>query len=169
MNRNIELKARCPDLATTREAARSLGARFEAVLHQTDTYFHCAQGRLKLREINGERAELIAYRRDNTPQARQSNYIIIPVPNPTSIRAALESALTLRGQVVKRRELWLWRNVRIHLDEVRDLGSFLELEAVVSEQCDEITSARNLHELREALRVDEADLVSSSYSDLFGM
>jgi len=33
--------------------------------------------------------------------------------------------------VSKRREIYLWHNVRIHLDAVTGLGSFVEFEAVL--------------------------------------
>ncbi len=68
--KNIELKARCADLGAAREAALVAGARVVGVLNQIDTYFVVPHGRLKLREINGERAELIQYDRDNDPNAR---------------------------------------------------------------------------------------------------
>jgi adenylate cyclase class IV len=37
----------------------------------------------------------------------------------------------------QRREIYLYHNVRIHLDEVEDLGTFLEFEAVLGPNVDD--------------------------------
>jgi adenylate cyclase class IV len=42
--------------------------------------------------------------------------------------------------VAKRRHLLLWEGVRIHLDEVERLGTFIELEAVAPPDSDSPTS-----------------------------
>ncbi len=46
---NIELKARCPDPNETVKRLLALGARLEGVNAQTDVYYQCHSGRLKLR------------------------------------------------------------------------------------------------------------------------
>ncbi|MGK3856667.1 class IV adenylate cyclase, partial [Enterococcus faecium] len=82
-------------------------------------------GRLKLREIDGQAAVLIWYDRPDHDAARLSKYHLVPVADPAALKAALTDALGVRGEVRKRREIYLWHNVRIHLDEVAGLGSFL--------------------------------------------
>ena len=164
--RNIELKARCPDLNGAREAARSIGARECGVLVQTDTYFHVPHGRLKLREIQGRSAELIWYSRPDSIQLRASDYIISPIADPTSLLGALSSAFGVRGRVCKRRELWLLSNVRIHLDDVRDLGTFVEYEAVIDHPADESSSRDLLDRLKLAMKIQSHDLIGGSYLDL---
>src|SRR5204863_8692897 len=111
MRRNIELKARCRDLAAAGAAAIQIGAAPQRVLVQTDAYFHVPQGRLKLREIEGEPAELIFYQRADSTTSRDSHYEISPVPNPASMMAALGGALGVRAIVRKRRALLLRRSV----------------------------------------------------------
>jgi adenylate cyclase class 2 len=167
--RNIELKARCRDLASAANAARSLGAVRQGVLVQTDTYFHVSQGRLKLREHEGGRAELIAYSRPDHPEFRASEYHVVPVPNSVELKAALASALGVRGEVHKRRDLYLWRNVRIQLDDVNGLGTFVEFEAVMSPGEDDGTSLERLRVLSKSLGVRDEDRVAQSYSDLLGL
>ena len=68
-------------------------------------------------------------------------------------------------EVEKTRQVWLWENVRIHLDEVTGLGRFLELEAVTEDRGVEESQARVEH-LMKALSIDPGDLVAESYSDL---
>src|SRR4051794_40389645 len=118
MKKNIEIKAKCNNLAAARRAAKRVGARRVGGLHQGDTYFHVARGRLKLREIRGAGAEMIWYVRPNRAAARESNYTLVPVEEPGPLKRALAAALGVRSIVRKRRELWIYENVRIHLDEV---------------------------------------------------
>lgn len=164
MRRNIEIKRRCPDLAGPRGWCRNQ-ATSGGVLQQVDTYFHVPHGRLKLREINDSQFELIWYDRVDTSQPRPSNYLLLPVPNRERMKRWLVP-LGQVAQVVKRRELYHWHNVRIHLDEVLSLGCFVELEAVVGEDFDHSTSERNLQTVRAALRLDECDAIEQSYADL---
>ena len=171
-NRNLELKARCPDLARAADAARSIGATRDGVLEQLDTYFHFPHGRLKLRETAGRGAELIAYERANDPAVRGSDYYVIPIADAAAaaaMKAALAKRLAVRGTVSKRRELFLWHNVRIHLDDVAGLGTFLEFEAVISPADDEAVSRERLARLGEALGVRDEDRIAVSYADLAGL
>ena len=168
-NRNLELKARCPDLARAADAARSIGATRDGVLEQLDTYFHFPHGRLKLRETTGRGAELIAYERANDAAVRASDYYVIPIAEPAAMKAALAERLGVRGTVSKRRALFLWHNVRIHLDDVAGLGTFLEFEAVISAADDEAVSRERLARLGEALGVRDEDRIAVSYADLAGL
>ncbi len=166
MPRNIELKARCPDLPLAASRSKSLGAREAGILNQVDTYYHVKQGRLKLRTIDNDRAELIFYHRDNSSEVRPSDYQIVAITDPAALNVVLSQSLGVIARVRKRRRLLLWENVRIHLDDVDQLGTFLEFEAVVSPAADEATSHRRVAELRAALQISDADLIDSSYSDL---
>jgi predicted adenylyl cyclase CyaB len=167
--RNLERKARHADLAATREAALRHGAHFFADERQTDTYFHVAHGRLKLREIDGQPAVLIAYDRPNLVTARLSRYHLVPAPDSAALKAALATALGVRGVVRKRRSIYLWHNVRIHLDELEGLGRFVEFEAVLSPTDDEATAHDRLKELGKVLGLQEDDYFAPSYADLLGL
>jgi adenylate cyclase class IV len=173
LKRNIELKARCRDQAAARAAAESLGARSAGILNQIDTYYRVDRGRLKMREINGESAELIWYHRPTHPEARPSDYCVAPMNIETiaATKAALAGALTVRGVVTKRRELWLWHNVRIHLDTVEQLGTFIEYEAVIGNGPgeDEATARERLDQLSQAMHIGSKDQIAESYSDLLGI
>jgi adenylate cyclase class IV len=168
--RNIELKARCGDLAAAAKRAASLGAERQGVLVQVDTYFRVPHGRLKMRETAGDaEAQLIWYERPDSTDFRGSDYYVLPIPKPLETRLALSAALGVRGEVRKRRQLWLWHNVRIHLDEVAGLGTFVEFEAVIAPGEDEEQSLDRLATLTGALNIGEADRVAVSYSDLLGI
>jgi predicted adenylyl cyclase CyaB len=167
LRRNLERKARCADLQAAAVAVGQLGARFAGVLEQTDVYFHVPHGRLKLRMITGQSAVLIWYERPDAATARWSHYHLVPIGDPNALRAALAAALGERGEVRKRRELWLWHNVRIHLDDVAGLGTFVEFEAVMAPEDDETTAHARLAQLAAALGLRPADDVAGSYGDLF--
>ena len=163
--RNVELKAHDPDPARTLERALAAGAEERGVLRQRDTYFAVPRGRLKLREEDPGGATLIAYDRPDAAAERVSDYRLVPVAEPGAMRDALAAANGVAVVVVKRRRLLLWETVRIHLDEVRGLGSFLELEAVAAPGSDLTRERAQVAHLREALEIRDEALVEGSYAD----
>jgi homotetrameric cytidine deaminase len=165
-SRNVELKARDPDPARTLERALAAGARDHGILHQRDTYFAVRHGRLKLREEEPGGATLIAYERPDTAAERVSDYRLVPVTDPAALRAALEATDGVLAVVAKARRLLLWEDsVRIHLDAVEGLGTFLELEAVASPGSDLAREHDQVARLRDALAIADAALVEGSYAD----
>lgn len=163
---NIELKARLASLDAARQIAGSVADTRLPDQHQIDTYFHCREGRLKLREIRGERAELIAYRRPNASGAKASSYFVVPVEAPERFKEALTTTLGVRSRVEKVREIYLHRNVRIHLDRVTGLGEFLEFEAVLGEQDSEADAQQLVRSLRQRFQITADDLLESSYGEM---
>jgi len=164
--RNLEIKAVDPDPARTLEAALALDARDHGVLRQRDTYFHAVQGRLKLREAPPAPAELIAYARTDLEGPKVSNYRVVPVADPGALAEALADALGVRVVVEKARRLLVWRNVRIHLDEVVGLGTFVELEAVAAGVGGLAEERDKVEGLLGALGVTPDRLVPTGYADL---
>jgi homotetrameric cytidine deaminase len=164
---NLELKAHDPNPQESEERCRALGASDQGVLHQRDTYFAGRHGRLKLREEGGSGAELIAYRRPDTTEAEQSAFIRADAADPAALHKALAAALGETVVVVKRRRLWMWENVRIHLDDVEGLGTFIELEALIGPGLNtpEEAAAKVTH-LRSELAIADDALVAVGYSDL---
>jgi adenylate cyclase class IV len=57
-------------------------------------------------------------------------------------------------------------NVRIHLDQVDRLGTFLEFEAVFQASGNEERAATQLAALSCEFGIQPADLIAGSYSDL---
>jgi homotetrameric cytidine deaminase len=165
-SRNIELKARDPQPARTLELALGLGAEDRGEIAQTDTYFARARGRLKLREQRPGDAELIQYRRSDAPGARESEYRRVPAADGPALREALDAALGTLVVVEKRRRLLLHENVRIHIDEVERLGSFVELEAVAQPDADLSPGQEKVRGIQAELEVGDDALVAESYSDL---
>lgn len=164
---NIELKATYPDLAMGEAAAQKLGAEFRGTLRQTDTYFHARHGRLKLRVLEGAPdGELIAYQRDDEARARTSRYEVIPIADAAAARRGLAGALGVRVIVTKRRDLWIWKNVRIHLDCVEHLGNFVEFEAVMGESGHKEEGRRLVGDLARLFGIAPGDVQRYSYAEL---
>lgn len=165
MPRNLELKARYPSLRNAARIARALGARNKEALRQTDTYFASAAGRrLKLREIAGQTAELISYRRPNRQGSRFSDYEKLAVRQASNVRAMLASALGIVCVVKKSRVVYIYHGARIHLDRVRGVGTYLEFEVPVGRNRDRAN--RLMRELVRRFRISRDSFVGSSYSDL---
>jgi homotetrameric cytidine deaminase len=175
--RNVELKARDPDPARTLSRALALGAEDSGEITQRDTYFRGARGRLKLREQTAPGSalwdelieyshELIGYLREDSTDPRTSTYHRVPVADVEAFREALDAAYGTFVTVTKRRRLLLWEGVRIHLDEVEGLGSFLELEAVAEPDSDLALERQKIERLRGELEIEDKNLVATSYADL---
>ena len=60
-------------------------------------------------------------------------------------------------------------HVRIHLDEVAGLGSFVEFEAVLGPEDDETTAHARLEYLGRTLQLNPSDHRGKSYADLLGL
>jgi homotetrameric cytidine deaminase len=164
---NLELKAHDRDPDTTAARCLALGATDGGVLRQTDTYFVARRGRLKLRVEEGALGgELIAYRRDDATEAVKSGYMLAAVAAPEELAEALDAALGTVAVVSKRRHLFLWEGVRIHLDEVDGLGGFVEFEAVLPDAGDLATAHAKVDRLRTELGIADDALVSVGYADL---
>lgn len=163
---NIEIKARYSDLERARQICRDLMCTFEGVLQQTDTYFHIPCGRLKLREINNCTAQLIFYERPDASGPKSSRYEIAPVKEPEAMKRLLQQSLGIWRIISKRRELYLYDEVRIHLDAVAGLGNFVELEGVLTTGGDRKSTQQKVEFLIRKLAISEAQLVPQSYSDL---
>jgi homotetrameric cytidine deaminase len=164
---NVELKARDPDPEATAARCLSLGATPAGTLRQRDVYFAARHGRLKLR--SGEScssSELIAYRRPDAAEPVESTYVLAPASAPDSLAEALDAALGTVVVVSKQRRLFLWEGVRIHLDDVDELGSFVEFEAVLPDAGDLATARDKLARLRASLGIADDALVSVGYADL---
>lgn len=164
--RNVELKARDRDRARSLALCETLGAVDHSELIQRDTYFNVATGRLKLREEKNKASHLISYLRADDSEERLSQYRIIEIEDAEGLKAALSERLGTRVVVSKRRRLFLWRDVRIHLDRVDGLGAFLEFEAVAPEHSDLSDERKKVRHLREAFGIAAQDLIDCSYSDL---
>jgi|WetSurMetagenome_2_1015567.scaffolds.fasta_scaffold114318_2 adenylate cyclase class IV len=164
MPQNLELKARISSISDAIHTARSLRMRFKGILRQRDIYYCVPHGRLKLRVINTHKAEMIYYDRSNKKGRRYSNYYILPIYNPKLANELYTAALSQKVVVDKRRLLFLYKNARIHIDNVHGLGAFIEFEVLVKYGKSQAQLLMKL--LSEHFKIKRLATIAASYSDL---
>ncbi len=164
---NIEIKAKYNDFERAKEILKNLGASFSAKIRQVDTYYDVQKGRLKLRQSSEEEPDcLIFYEREDIKGPKRSNLKIFDIEDACQLKEVLDAALKTKIIVDKVRELWWLDNVRIHLDEVKGLGKFIEFEVVTKTEKDIQKSTERANELMKLFEIKESDLIEKSYSDL---
>ncbi len=161
---NVELKAELRDITLARAICKSLGASFILAFQQVDTYYRIPQGRLKRRETAGEPAEYIFYERPNRVAPKLSNFTIFS--EEQAIERFGREPLPVWTIVRKKRELWMWGAVRIHLDTVEQLGTFIEFESLVSRANSIAQGHDHMTALRKHFAMAMGELIDGSYSDL---
>ncbi len=166
MARNIEIKARIGSVDALLPRARAVARGEPQRIQQDDTFFPVPLGRLKLRQFEDGSAELIHYHRADSAEAKASDYVRVPVPDPAALREALARGLGLLGRVRKHRLLLLAGATRIHLDRVEGLGDFMELEVVLAPGQSDAEGQRIADGLMAELGLADAERVSGAYMDL---
>lgn len=146
----------------------SLGANFKGTDHQIDTYFNVPNGRLKLRTGNIENT-LIRYNRNEIKGIKQSNVIFQPLTasDAKGIKSILIDSNGIWKIVDKQRRIYFIDNVKFHIDEVHQLGTFMEIEAI--DENETIHSAdleKQCSKFIELLQLDRSTFMDQSYSDL---
>lgn len=163
---NIEIKARCDNPGRIRSILKEHNADYMGLDHQIDTYFKVPNGRLKLREGNIEQ-KLIYYRRPNSKTPKSSNINLMSAEHPEELHELLDNALGTKVVVDKKREIYFIDNVKFHIDEVKELGSFVEIEAIDSDRSTgEQKLRKQCNEYLELFGIADNQLIAESYSDM---
>lgn len=159
MPTNLELKAKVDSFRTIKGTLKKINAEYKGVLKQKDTYFKAKGFLLKLRKENG-RYELIKYNRDEKGKKRWSNFelLFIEGKNPEKY---LSEILKPEAVVEKSRELYMYKNTRIHLDTVKGLGKFIELETIMNKG--KLDARKRFNELVDLLGLDLSKQIKTSY------
>ena len=166
MPRNIEIKARIASVDALLPQARALADTQPVLIEQDDSFFHVPQGRLKLRQFADGSGELIHYLRPDAADAKASDYVRVPAPDPAALREALARGCGLVGRVRKTRWLLLAGQTRIHLDRVEGLGDFMELEVVLRDGQTDAEGVAIAEALMHDLGLAQAERLAGAYLDL---
>ena len=162
----IEIKARCHNPQAVKAILEAKMAYFKGVDHQIDTYFNVPNGRLKLRQGNIENT-LIHYHRDNQAGPKKSSVNLYHPGDGAALKRTLDAALGQMVEVDKKRHIYFIDNVKFHVDEVKGLGSFVEIEAIDdSDSSIEPELLKQCKYYMELLKIEEEDLIENSYSDM---
>jgi predicted adenylyl cyclase CyaB len=164
--KNFEFKAKVDSIEAYENKLLILNPVFKGTDHQIDTYFNVTKGRLKLREGNIENA-LINYDRENVNDAKQSDVILYQHEPNAALKNILTKQLGLKITVDKKRKIYFIDNVKFHFDNVKGLGTFLEVEAIDSNETFTIEQLKaQCDKYFNYFGLDKSQLVDKSYSDL---
>jgi len=162
----IEIKAKSNDHAKIRAILLSNDAHLKGKDHQVDIYFNAPNGRLKLRKGDIEN-NLIYYERANNSGPKHSKVSLYKSDPSSTLKTVLENAMGTKVVVDKQREIYFIDNVKFHLDEVKDLGTFVEIEAI--DENGQKSTQELLAQCQNYLKlfeIEDDDLIAVSYSDL---
>lgn len=165
MAKNIEIKARIGNEVQLMSVLNSIVKQKPEILVQKDIFYKIRNARLKLRSINGGENELIFYRRPDDKSPKESSYYRIKVIFPSIANLVLRTILGTRGIVKKHRNVFYLENIRIHLDRVEGIGSFIEFEYLVDKFHTEVMGRERLKNLLSTFEINSTDLCAISYID----
>lgn len=160
---NLEIKINISNISEIRNILRKINATYQFEMAQKDTYFKLGNNKIKTREINDSEIQLIKYFRKEIKGKKVSSYSVETISN-TEKEFFFRKNKTL-CEVYKKRELWIYKNTRIHLDIVKGLGKFLELETVLKDVSKK-EGDREFNNLVSILGIDKQKSIASSYSDI---
>lgn len=166
MARNIEIKARVDDLSALRLRLQARVGSPAEILHQEDVFFNLPKGRLKLRIFSNSKGQLIYYARSDQAGPKLSTFFISQTLEPLTLREVLTQACGVRGIIRKIREVYLHDQTRIHLDEVEDLGTFMEIEVVLDPDQQLEDGSAIAAQWMAQLGIQQGDLIEGAYIDL---
>ena len=162
MPRNLELKVHSKSFTNIKKAIKKTNAEYIGELVQKDIYYKTAKGLLKLRIENGQQS-LIKYLRDEKGKDRWSDFHVLTFADGNA-EELLKDIFDIETIVEKKRLLYMYNNTRIHLDEVKGLGKFLELETLVLKGLPD--AKRRFKNTIDILDLDFKNQIKKSYKNL---
>ncbi|MEE8341099.1 MAG: class IV adenylate cyclase [Candidatus Neomarinimicrobiota bacterium] len=163
--KNIEIKAKINDYKKVKRLVEDLCSNPIETEQQKDTFFNTPKGRLKLRESDGTSA-IMYYFRPNSHEPKQSDIALSFTDNSDTLKIVLDKSIGIRGIVVKKRILYKHGQTRIHLDDVKGLGKFIELEVVLKPDQTSNDGEIIAYKLMDKFGIQKTDLIDVAYIDL---
>ncbi|GAB4516264.1 MAG: hypothetical protein Tsb0013_20840 [Phycisphaerales bacterium] len=164
---SVEWKAEVRDPSIVRALVKRLGGVHASTVVHCDTYYRVIDGTLLKREIEGEAPEFIHYLRSPEVRPRHTRFTLYSEEQAVERFGA--RPIPVWVIVEKRREIWVVDGVRVHLDEVEDLGTFVELEVLVTPGRDARACEAKLARLRAALGPFVGEPVARGYAELMAL
>lgn len=158
---NLELKIKVDSHKKYISVLKQIGAENKGILKQKDIYYKVKKSLLKLR-VENKTYTLIKYLRGESGK-RWSNYDLMKLDakNPEKY---LNEIFDVETVVLKERKYWLYKNTRVHLDTVKGLGKYLELETLLVGNRHDAT--KRFNEIVEILELDLRKQIHASYKYL---
>ncbi|WKX93257.1 hypothetical protein Q1695_010916 [Nippostrongylus brasiliensis] len=166
MHQSIVLKARVDDIEQAENAIFDLTESLGTFFVQEDVYFNVPNGNLKLRIMHPNRCGQLIYNSlSNKSDHKLSESQVTEVEDVLSIRATLSAALGERGTITKKRRVFTMDDVRIYLDDVDQIGQFIDIAVTLNSSQSDSCYAR-AKEIRERLNISEDAVVPVAYLDM---
>lgn len=169
----VEIKAHLddPDLIETRLI--QLGAIFQKTIHQSDIYFqhpirNFAQTDEAIRIRISDNRAYLTYKGPKIDSASKTREELeLEIQEPDKLLAILEKiGFYSVARVIKSRKFYILEDIKISLDKIESLKSFIELELEVTNEAI-IPNARNrLVSLINQLEISSEKLERRSYLEL---
>lgn len=160
-NTELEYKYQVSNLGEFETKIEKLGAKFEKEFHGVDSYFLMPDNPdgkkyLRVRE-KGNQFELCFH---YVPNNLQSDEWEIKIDDPETAKEILRKIGHDDDVVVdKMRKVYQYKNSEIVLDEVKDLGSFIEIESPTETELIEIEKELELDESRRITDQGYPDMI----------
>lgn len=162
--KNLEVKALCSDTSVFEQFEKY----YKGELLQTDTYYECTNGRLKLREEKSSPPKLIHYERNNEAVERICNFDFYPIDDIDFFKKIFGGSLKVEVTVNKTRKLYLYKHARIHHDQIKELPGkdFVEIEVLINNEEEEESAPGLMKELLVLLNIKPEDKIDIGYREL---
>jgi adenylate cyclase class 2 len=161
--KDFTIKAVITNLAALEKALTGMKANFAGTDHQKDTYFSVPRGKLKLREGTIENLITHYERVDERGVERTIVYQYDLTPTPEQVDK-LRREHEVLGVVEKERRIFFIENVKIHIDKTANGKTFVEVEAIDSNDSKSLEQLRaQCLSIKEKLGIKDVELVKSGY------
>jgi adenylate cyclase class 2 len=169
----VEVKAQVEDAAAIESRLLQIGVIFQKEIHQSDTYFQhpmrdFARTDEALRIRITDDKNYLTYKGakiDSTSKTREE--IELEVQEPFKLVELLTKiGLIPIKKVVKSRKSYSFGDITISLDNVEELGSYIELELAVSDKTQIPPARTRLFSLFKQLEISSKNFERRSYLEL---
>ncbi|MEA1896041.1 MAG: class IV adenylate cyclase [Bacteroidota bacterium] len=166
----IEIKARCHNPEEIELILLNNNARYEGSDRQIDTYFNSDSGQVKLREGNIENSLIYYQRKERKGQKKSEVTLYKTTGESNALKDILANTMGIKIVVDKTRKIFFIENVKFHIDLVKGLGSFVEIEAIdISGKMGEEELRKQCDDFIRLLGLKDAEFLDQSYSDMISL
>jgi adenylate cyclase class IV len=165
--KNLEIKIRVDSFDKIKEKFIDY---YSDLLKQKDTYYVVNDGRLKLRQEGVNVGYFIRYYRDNLASEKISKYYTYNIPNVEEFNLIFNNAMKTEVIIEKERMLYLYKNVRIHLDKIigvpESKSLYVEIEVVIKNEEEDNKSNELMEELLIMMELKNSEVIALGYREI---
>lgn len=174
--REIEVKAKIDNLDAVSNKLASMGCRIDEEIVQEDKIYGLPKDSESFNEI---RPEFVAIRirkekdkalftiKRNVTGELDSEEFEVEISDAEEMDRALKAmGYIIEVEVKKKRRKCKVKDYELCLDEVEDLGSFIEVEKLTSDNEDGTKVQRELFDFLETLGIDKKNEITSGYDTM---